>query len=310
MKNGNTVGVTADQHVFLAGRPPMGEYLGFVTTTVGGNALDVGALAESWRQANRHVEELRAGEPDYANDPEIGELAEHLRPRGERVLADPIIQRSFSIVPVKVGVVELDRLVVWQKHIDLSHIERLREVLGVDPGNGDVFDLCLPIDRRLDADTRAGAIGPNAWAFASGSNDFRVLGTKLIDPASLDLVTDGSPTHVVATVIGFGPNMFSAIHAEGRLVLNNGSHRAYALRDAGVTHAPCLIQQVTHREEIAVIGSGDFAANPDAYLTAPRPPVLRDYFEDKLRVVLPVAPNDRQLQVQVSYGQVDVPTAD
>lgn len=303
-----TVGVTADPHVFLAGRPPMGEYLGFVTATVGGDELNIGALAESWRQANRHVEELRLAEADYANNPMIGELPEHLRPLGERVIADPIVQRSFAVVPVSIGVVELDRLVVFQKHIDLAHIARLRAVLGDDPSDEDVFNLCLPIDRGLDAPTRAGAVGPNAWAFASGSSDFRVLGTKLIDPASLDGVLNGAPTHVVATVIGFGSNMLSAIHAEDRLVLANGSHRAYALRDAGITHVPCLIQQVTLRDELAVITGGEVAVNPDVYLTAPRPPVLRDYFDDKLRVVLHVAPKDRQVQVQVSFGQMDVPT--
>jgi hypothetical protein len=41
----------------------MSQYLGFVKT-VGGDSLDVGALAGSWRQANRHVEELRRAEPD------------------------------------------------------------------------------------------------------------------------------------------------------------------------------------------------------------------------------------------------------
>jgi hypothetical protein len=310
MSINSIVGQAADPHVFLSGRPPLAEYLGFVTTTVGGSALDVGALTESWRQANDHVQELCRDEATYADNPPIAELPEHLRGLGDLVLADPMVQRAFSIVPVKIGIVELDRLVVWQKHINLSHVGRLTDALGPAPSEEDVFNLCLPLDRRLDPPTVAGPVAPNTWAFACDSNDFRVLDAKLIDANTLDdLAINGAPTYVVAAVLGFGSNMLGAIQADGRLVLNNGSHRAYALRESGLTHVPCLIQVVTRRDELAVIGSGDLATNPDAYLTAPRPPVLRDYFDDKLRVVAPVPRKQRQVRVQLSFEQVDVPAA-
>src|SRR5262245_57724603 len=90
---------SVDPHVFLSGRPPLSEFLGFVTSAVGGDALDIGALAESWRQANDHVEELRATEPSYADAPPIADLPEHLVSLGEAVAADPIVQRAFAIVP-------------------------------------------------------------------------------------------------------------------------------------------------------------------------------------------------------------------
>jgi len=40
----------------------------------------------------------------------------------------------------------------------------------------------------------------------------------------------------------------------------------------------CLIQHVTRRDELELVASGDFAANPDRYLKSARPPMLRDYF--------------------------------
>ena len=299
---------SVDPHVFLSGRPPLGEFLGFVTSTVGGEALDIGALAESWRQANDHVESLRSTEPTYADAPAISDLPEHLAAFGEAVVADPIVQRAFTIVPFRLAMVELDRLVVWQKHIDLTHVARLRERLGSNPTDEDVFRLALPIDRQLDPPVAAGIVAPNTWGFASESSDLRVLDAKLIEAGAVDTVVGGAATYVVAAVVGFGSNMLSAIHAENRLVLNNGSHRAYALRDAGITHAPCLIQLVSRRDELPVIAGPDLAGNLDAYLTDPRPPVLRDYFDDTLRVVAPVARKKRQVRVQISVEQVDVPT--
>jgi hypothetical protein len=304
-----SVGQSADPHVFLSGRPPLPEFLGFVTSTVGGDAPDVGALAEGWRKANDHVEMLRSTEPTYADDPPIGELPENLAALGEAVVADPIVQRTFSLVPFKLGMVELDRLVVWQKLIDLAHIARLRERLGPTPSDEDVFRLALPIDRQLDPPIASGIVAPNTWAFSCESNDLRVLDAKLIDASTVDAVmVAGAARYLVAAVVGFGSNMLSAICAERRLVLNNGSHRAYTLREAGITHAPCLIQMVSRRDELPVVASGDLAASPDAYLVDPRPPVLRDYFDDALRVVAPVARKQRQVRVQINVEQVDVAT--
>ncbi|MCZ7673842.1 MAG: hypothetical protein M5U34_45335 [Chloroflexi bacterium] len=108
-------------------------------------------------------------------------------------------------------------------------------------------------------------------------------------------------------VVGFGSNFLNAIAAEGRLVLNNGSHRAYALRASGITHVPCIIQQVSRREELLVIGSNELRQNPDLYLKAPRPPLLKDYFDPKLRKVFLVPRRNRQIKVSFGVEQIDVP---
>ena len=41
----SSVGQVGDEHVFLVGRPPIGEYLGFVQSlAVNGHAVDLGEL--------------------------------------------------------------------------------------------------------------------------------------------------------------------------------------------------------------------------------------------------------------------------
>ena len=57
-------------------------------------------------------------------------------------------------------------------------------------------------------------------------------------------------------VVGFSSNYLNVVAAEGRLVLNNGYHRVYALRERGVTHVPCVMQRVTRREELELVGTG------------------------------------------------------
>ncbi len=101
-------------------------------------------------------------------------------------------------------------------------------------------------------------VGPNSWIFSSPSNDFRFLGPAVMGATGVpDISTTGYPTALVVLPVGYGTNLLSAVAAEGRLVLNNGSHRAYALRAAGISHVPAAVQQVTRRDELAVIASGE-----------------------------------------------------
>ena len=81
-----------------------------------------------------------------------------------------------------------------------------------------------------------------------------LLDATLLEPGQvtgLDAV--GVPSKLVVLSVGYGSNYLSAISVGGRLVLHNGSHRAYALRAAGQTHAPCLVQHVSRHEELRAI---------------------------------------------------------
>jgi hypothetical protein len=111
----------------------------------------------------------------------------------------------------------------------------------------------------------------------------------------------------VALTVGFGANFLTVMHAEGRLVLTNGSHRAYALRDLGVTEVPCIIQRVTRRDELELMGVAELTGNPDRFLTAPRPPMLKDYFDPMLRKIIDVRKKNRVVTVQVGFASTDVP---
>src|SRR5712692_1275041 len=111
-----------DEHVFLVGRPPLGEYLGFITTlAVGGNAIPQGALAAEWRKANDHVRKLETDEAGWADKPEIKAVPNSQEQLAKEVYADPVFQRSFQVVPTDIGIVQLDRLVVFQKSINLTY---------------------------------------------------------------------------------------------------------------------------------------------------------------------------------------------
>ncbi|MFZ0217041.1 MAG: hypothetical protein WAM30_14010 [Candidatus Dormiibacterota bacterium] len=83
--------------------------------------------------------------------------------------------------------VELDRLVVFQREINLNFARELGGILGESPSSEDVFRFALPIDRRYDPVPRVGPIahapqGPMGWAMLSPSTDYRILQSSLLDP--------------------------------------------------------------------------------------------------------------------------------
>ncbi len=198
------------------------------------------------------------------------------------------------------------RLVVFQKHINLAYVEQLKPALGLSPTPEGVFRFCLPFD-HLQPPVQAQQIAANAYVFVSPSNDLRFVEDALFDAKRISgYAVQGPVAGVVGLVVGFGSNFLNVLHIENRLILNNGSHRAYALRDIGITQVPCLIQRVSRREELGVLAQVVEQA-PDLYLTNPRPPLLKDYFDNKFRKVVNVHRRLRQVRVTFGVEQLDVP---
>lgn len=302
-------GPAADEYVFLIGRPPLQEFLDFVTSrTEGGESANLGALVAEWTTANDRVLELERTEAGAADSPSIQSLPTELNALRDRVLADPIFQRSYSLVPTTIRMVNLNELVVFQKQVNLEYVQRLQATLGPSPTVEDVFRMCLPFDHPQPAFS-AGRLANNAFQFQSASTDFRPVGVQLLRPNQVTgFVASGPIAGIVGIAIGFGPNFLQAIHAENRLILNNASHRAYALRDLGIYEVPCVVQEVSRREELKVIGHDELKNSPDLYLTDPRPPMLRDYFDPALRKLLPVTRRRRQYRVLFQIEPLDVPS--
>ena len=288
----------------------MVEYIGFVSQqTAGGGGVDQGKLATEWRLANDHIRELERTEGGWADSPTVEAIDPALAPLQQQVLADPIFQKSFALVPTEIRVVELDRLVVYQKYINLNYVRQLRAQLGDRPTSSDIFKFCLPWEHPRP---KFGMIrsGYNVFVFSSPSNDLRFMEPVLLTPDQLQSYSPHGPVAgVLGLVVGFSSNFLNAIQLEGRLVLNNGSHRAYALREAGITNVPCVIQKFSRREELEGIAPQELQQKPDLYLKNPRPPLLKDYFDSKLRGIFAVPQKARQVKVSFGVETIDVPAS-
>jgi len=298
----------AGENLYLIGRPTLKQFLRFVKS----HAVDPpneGILTDEWQAANDFVRTLEKEEAGAADNPPITEL--EVNSKNERLLTeflkDPLVQNGFNTVPSEVAYVELDRLVVYQHHIDLTYVRLLERELGSSPSEEQIFRTCLLHDHPQPPVKWSRARG-NKFIFMSPSNDMRFLGAMKLQAGNIqDYPPPGNLAGVVGLAVGFGSNFLNAVYSENRLILNNGSHRAYALREMGVTHVPCIIQHVSSREKLDVVAASVIADKPDDYLKNPRPSMLRDYFNPKLRKIMPVHRQLRQVTIKFEVDDAYVP---
>jgi len=298
----------ADENLYLIGRPTLKRYLRFVRDHAV-KPRDEGTLTDEWQGAHDFARTLEKEEAGAADNPPITKL--EVNSRNEPLLTeffkDPLVRNGFNTVPTEVAFVELDRLVVYQHHIDLTYVRLLERELGRSPSEEQIFRTSLLHDHPQPP-VKWSRVHGNKFVFMSPSNDMRFLGTMKLQADNIqDYPPPGNLAGVVGLAVGFGSNFMNAIYAERRLILNNGSHRAYALRQMGVTHVPCIVQHVSSREKLDVVAASKVVDNLDHYLKHPRPSMLKDYFNPKLHKVMPVHRQLRQITVKFEVDQEYVP---
>ena len=287
--------------VWLLGQPHLGDYLDFVRAkAIGGDRIPPKRLADEWRAANDYYYELEQREPGAADALECLPLPPALRPLARRLKAHVWFREAFGTLPSRIMMVELDRLIVSQTHIERPFADALCGGLGATPDPEALFRFCLPLDRP-HAPVRVQRLSADRYLFTSASTDFRAHPATLLPPDQLArLVGFGPISAAVALPVGFGSNFLSAVRSGGRAVLQNGYHRAYALRALGITHAPCVVTEVTRKDELKVAAGETVCDDPEFYFAARRPPLLRDYFDPKIRKVLPVVRMETVVEVELN----------
>jgi hypothetical protein len=284
--------------IWLLGQPPLRDYLDFVgSLVIGGAAMDRRTLCDEWRVANDYYYELETSEAGVADQVECRELDPSLLPLAEEVMVDPRFRNTFDALPTSFAVVELDRLVVSQRRVTRTYVDALRLRLGSAPTGQALFRFCLPLAPPA-AELQIQRLGSRRYAFLSESLDLRFHESVLLRPEQVTRYTSFGPIGgVVGVVIGFGSNFLNVARSENRILLLDGYHRACALRALGVTHAPCIVQEVTRLDELALVAPRAVVEAPAFYFKANRPPLLKDFFDPRIGKSLQVRRTKQMIEV-------------
>lgn len=297
----------ADEVIFLRGRPPLAEFISFVQQNdVNGPQLTPPALASEWREANVRIQELEKTESGIADNPSVEPLPANLSALGVRLASETSILRSFGFIPFQLGIIELDQLVVFQKQINLSYVKELRPAVAAIGSDEELFNFVFSRD-KAPPPVKMTRIGQAGFSFTSPSMDFRPLDVTVLSPAQVHgFEVGGALNSIVGVALGYGSNLLQATRFKGRIILGNGSHRAYALYEAGKRRVPCLVQEATLEEEVKMVFP-QIANSLGTYFDVSRPPMLKDYFEPKLTRVVHVPRKNRQVRILLQVEQSDIP---
>jgi hypothetical protein len=299
----------SEEHLVLIGHPPIAEFLSLATVqAVDARSADQRRLVNEWMNANDRITALVGWQPGFANGGVVIPIPTDQHRLVSEVQSDPIFQRSFSLMETTFGLVEIDRLIPLQKFVNLHQVSRLRRHLARSLTPKRIFRLCLPADHphpQVDQ-TR---VANNSWAFASRSNDLRFLDATLLGPDQIfGYVPQGPVAGVVALVVGFSSNFVNVIRVDNRMVLANGTHRAYALRQLGITHVPSIIQHVRRAEELGLVFGPQHLQQLPQLLQGVRPPVFADFFDPSMVKTLRLPPFNYQVRIRFEVeGPVGFP---
>src|SRR5467141_1328552 len=162
-----------DEEIWLLGQPPLSRLLQFVRdTVVDGPAVDRAALTAEWRAANDYYQELEQSDAGLA-----GLAAE--------VQAHPHYRRCFNTLPSSFGMVELDKLIVCQRHVTHNFVEAIKTRLGPEPDPEALFRFCLPLETP-DTPVEIREVGLRRYVFRCESTDFRFHEPVLLRPEQVN----------------------------------------------------------------------------------------------------------------------------
>jgi hypothetical protein len=290
--------ITQYAEIWLLGLPPLSRLLEFVDDAVVEDVrVDRVELTDQWRAANDYYQELERREAGIANQGDHRELDSGLVSLAAQVKSHPSYRRTFDTLPTSFGMVELDRLIVDQRHVTLNFIEALRATIGPAPDPTALFRICMPLEPP-EAPVQIRRVGSRRYVFRCDSTDLRFHEPALLRPEQANgYESFGAIAGIVGLVVGFGSNFLNAVRVGNRILLNNGYHRACALRALGITHAPCVIQTATRIDELQVSVKSRVADDAEFYFESARPPLLQDFFDPKIRKVLPIRKRVRLIEV-------------
>jgi hypothetical protein len=285
--------------IWLLGQPLLNDYLHFVERwLLDSVAFDRSQWVAEWCAANDYYEALAKTEAGIADTVKCKVLPLECKILAEAIQADSRYQHTFNTVPSRFGLVELDKLVVYQYQVAWNHIVALKQRLPANPSTVDLFHFCLSLQPPT-APVQCQTLGSKRYVFQSESTDFQFQDAVLLTPGQMDYQNFGPIHKAVALLVGFGSNFLNVIEDDDskRLLLHNGYHRACALHALGIRYAPCIIQTVSRRDELDICAPSDVAKSPGYYFNAPRPPLLKDFFDPNIRKVLPIKQRVKMVEI-------------
>lgn len=220
---------------------------------------------------------------------------------------NPLFRRCFQLLPISIGLIEIDKLIAPQRILNMDYVDRITESINPDMTLDELISFCLS-PQKVTSPVEYLESGPNAYMFSSPNADLRFLGSYVKYLSEDEIAASGGggmPVAAVVTLVGFGSNPINVIRYRDRYILHNGFHRVYALRKAGITEIPIVIQAAGTLPEFP---RQLLSISRELLTQSPRPPLMKDFLVERFTMHVEVKSRLRTVSVQTGGSAFDVPS--
>jgi len=238
----------------------------------------LGTTYEEWERASEIFHEIEEEEKGIADNCQVTEIKSHLI---EAIKNNPMIRLTFSNEEVEFKMVDIQNVITTQTEIVLDYIDELQSDLPKLSDDEKLLKFCLIPEKKVPRPKITRKDSKTCY-FSSPSRDFRFLGgflrTNISRQELVDTKIGGFPTNAITLFVGYGSFCMTASQVNGRIILQNGFHRAYALQKNGFKKIPMLIMKRTESEFPDKLRE----FKKDYLLHHPRPILMKDFLNDDL----------------------------
>lgn len=134
--------------------------------------------------------------------------------------------------------IELDPLLAFQFSVDTARSAHHCQPLQNVPDVAALLPICLPA--QLPNEPVHAHQQGQSFIIKSRNLNFRIIQDGPLGP------------NAIGIAFGWSPPLMHVVRYNGKCFLHNGFHRAYGLRLAGCTHAPCILRDVQSVAEVGI----------------------------------------------------------
>lgn len=296
--------VTNCKKHYLFGFMPLGEVNGVLMGDLGHNP-NLSELKSHWLSRVAIANQLAQTDPYVINNSNLPEvLVDFEEPQLEVVtkIASRLRESEYwKNVRFEIKLANLDYLIALQSNIDLERANNFASKVPKNPTVENLLELCFDLSRQIP-EIDSHMIGQNTFIFSSGDDDVRLgnpqvrivpmregeqrEGNPLVKSFLLPIIGGDPSVNVVLTCgpVQIGPE---SSETRFRLTLQNGFHRAYALKSLGISHIPCVVIIPDSVQEAGIYFS-NWSPERQQQNNLLRPPLLKDFFNPDLAETLEV----------------------
>lgn len=285
-----------EEKIFLLGFMPLNEVQGVLLGELG-ESVDLDRIKKLWLPKTGKAAQLMSTDMQLIDDERMLQIVQDIDPKYTdkmKEIDDKLMKNPFwRANEHSIKLVQIDDLIVLQNNINVVRATNLAKRIIDTSDMEQLLDYCFDFSRKNDVVDHHQI--SNGFLFSTRNHDVRTgkIEVRQIPEYSDDGMNSRTVPALVIPIVAGDPFIYcvrtymNATLPDGStkrvyfLTLQNGIHRAYALRSLGVEHMPCIIIDPTSANETNLL-LGNWSPERLQQNASQRPPLLKDFFNPDL----------------------------